>query len=329
MHTPHTALEVTATRWSRRPTPAPPPEGATWELLRSDAARDEHVELLSPSARAAPDDALLAVAAQAGAAEPVRDGAGRWSSRVHEHVAYRPGTTGVSTSAVEAWQLGAGVCQDIAHVSLALLRAVGHPGRYVSGYLHPGGEGAAIGETVAGESHAWVEAWLGTWWAFDPTNGVPAGERHVVVARGRDYGDVPPLKGVYAGGGSQSLGVASRSPGSRSKAPARLALRPDGCDGVATVALQRERRSRGSTMGRAHDRPARSSGTSASSRTSTTASRRWPTGCCSSPGSSTRGTCGRSTSTRWTSSASAASPSRRRTSGCRGGPTTAATTSST
>jgi transglutaminase-like putative cysteine protease len=84
---------------------------------------------------------------------------------------------------------------------------VGVPARYVSGYLHPGGAQAGLGEPVQGESHAWVEAWLGEWWAYDPTNDIPVGERHVLVARGRDYADVPPLKGVYSGGGSQSLGV--------------------------------------------------------------------------------------------------------------------------
>lgn len=92
-------------------------------------------------------------------------------------------------------------------MSIALLRAAGIPARYVSGYLHPCGEQAAIGETVRGESHAWIEAWLGDWWGYDPTNDIPFGARHVVVARGRDYADVPPLKGVYSGGGSQSLGV--------------------------------------------------------------------------------------------------------------------------
>ena len=110
------------------------------------------------------------------------------------------------TSALQAWELGQGVCQDIAHVTLAMLRAAGVPARYVSGYLHPQPD-AVLGEVVVGESHAWVEAWLGGWWPFDPTNDQPVGLRHVTVARGRDYGDVPPLKGVYAGGGSQSLGV--------------------------------------------------------------------------------------------------------------------------
>ncbi len=60
---------------------------------------------------------------------------------------------------------------------------------------------------MVGQSHAWVEWWVGGWTGFDPTNGVPVGERHVVVGRGRDYGDVPPLKGVYAGPPSTGQGV--------------------------------------------------------------------------------------------------------------------------
>jgi len=80
------------------------------------------------------------------------------------------------------------------------------PARYVSGYLHPS-PSAAIGDSVVGQSHAWVEWWVGRWTAFDPTNGVPVGERHVVVGRGREYGDVPPLKGVYAGPKSTGQGV--------------------------------------------------------------------------------------------------------------------------
>ena len=74
------------------------------------------------------------------------------------------------------------------------------------GYLHPK-RNAALGETVAGESHAWVEAWTGTWWAYDPTNAVAISEQHVSVGVGRDYGDVPPLKGIYSGGGSTALDV--------------------------------------------------------------------------------------------------------------------------
>jgi transglutaminase-like putative cysteine protease len=75
----------------------------------------------------------------------------------------------------------------------------------VSGYLHSLEE--RVGETVAGESHAWVEFWDGDWHSVDPTNDREVGPAHVVVARGRDYADVPPLKGIYAGGVSEALGV--------------------------------------------------------------------------------------------------------------------------
>ena len=116
---------------------------------------------------------------------------------VASHLRYTPGVTEVSTSALEAFQAGQGVCQDYAHLTLALLRTIGVPARYVSGYLHPRKD-APKGEVVSGESHAWVEAWVGDWWGFDPTNGVPAGERHVIVGRGRDYADVPPIRGIYS-----------------------------------------------------------------------------------------------------------------------------------
>ena len=76
---------------------------------------------------------------------------------------------------------------------------MGIPARYVSGYLHPR-PSAGIGETVSGESHAWVEWYCGgEWRGFDPTNRIDIGDRHVAVGRGRDYNDVPPLRGVYAG----------------------------------------------------------------------------------------------------------------------------------
>ena len=201
VHVPHTELQVTCTSVvdTARGTE---PGDVTWEQIQ--ASSDTHVELMRPSARTTPDDELTALAAQASGSP--REVVQSLADLVRDRVAYVPGSTGVQTSAVEAWQLRQGVCQDIAHVTLSLLREAGVPARYVSGYLHPAKE-PVIGETGAGESHAWVEAWLGCWWGFDPTNGIPAGERHVVVARGRDYTDIPPLKGVYAGGGMHSLGV--------------------------------------------------------------------------------------------------------------------------
>ena len=120
------------------------------------------------------------------------------SARVRERVTYLPGATGLHTSAQEAWDRGQGVCQDMAQLTVALLRAAGLPARYVCGYLHPDIH-AEPGRTAVGQSHAWVEYWAGSWLPLDPTSGAEVGERHVVVARGRDHADVPPLKGIYHG----------------------------------------------------------------------------------------------------------------------------------
>lgn len=117
---------------------------------------------------------------------------------IGEAVEYMQGVTGVHTTAAEAWAGRRGVCQDIAHLALGALRSVGIPARYISGYLHPLPH-AEIGQTVAGESHAWVEWYCGTWRGFDPTNLIDIGDRHVSIGHGRDYNDVAPLRGVYAG----------------------------------------------------------------------------------------------------------------------------------
>ena len=130
----------------------------------------------------------------------------RVSAFVRERVAYLTGSTHVLTTAYEAWSQRSGVCQDLSHVTISLLRALGVPARYVSGYLHPNAD-AAIGETGAGQSHAWVEYFAGEWVGIDPTSGDDIGLHHVVVAKGRDYSDVPPLKGIYHGAPSRALGV--------------------------------------------------------------------------------------------------------------------------
>jgi transglutaminase-like putative cysteine protease len=128
------------------------------------------------------------------------------SALVRERVTYLPGATGAHTRAQEAWNEGHGVCQDMAQLTVALLRSVGLPARYVSGYLHPQPE-AGPGTTAVGQSHAWVEYWAGSWAPLDPTYGAPVGERHVVVARGRDYADVPLLKGIYHGPSADDMRV--------------------------------------------------------------------------------------------------------------------------
>jgi transglutaminase-like putative cysteine protease len=127
-------------------------------------------------------------------------------SVVAARMQYVRGATLVSSTAQEAWDESKGVCQDLTHVTIALLRSAGIPSRYVSGYLHSDPD-AAVGETILGESHAWVEYFQGEWRGVDPTNGGDVGLRHVTVAKGREYGDVPPLKGIYHGDPSSALGV--------------------------------------------------------------------------------------------------------------------------
>lgn len=167
-----------------------------------DAARERSVELVEFTEQTeltVPPAEVVALAesARASNASPAA-AATEILSAVHRSVEYEAGVTGVRTTAVEAWEVRRGVCQDISHIALGALRASGIPSRYVSGYLHPQPD-APFGVTVDGESHAWVEYWDGAWRGWDPTNDVEIGERHVLVGHGRDYNDVPPLRGVYAG----------------------------------------------------------------------------------------------------------------------------------
>lgn len=128
------------------------------------------------------------------------------SEWVRGELDYVPGTTGVHSSGLDALREGKGVCQDFAHLSLIMLRSMGIPARYVSGYLHPKAK-AAVGDTIDGQSHAWIQAWTGGWWHYDPTNDAEINEQYVSVGVGRDYSDVSPLKGIYSGEGSTDLDV--------------------------------------------------------------------------------------------------------------------------
>jgi transglutaminase-like putative cysteine protease len=183
-----------------------PADGPSWAEL--SAAGGRLLEFLMPTPLTTVTDEISAAAAAETAGLSPDAAAEAISARVREHVAYMPGATGVRTDAQEAWDRGQGVCQDMAQLTVALLRGVGLPARYVSGYLHPQ-EQAEPGSTAVGQSHAWAEYWAGSWTPLDPTSGAAVGERHVVVARGRDYTDVPPLKGIYHGpaGGDMTVTV--------------------------------------------------------------------------------------------------------------------------
>jgi transglutaminase-like putative cysteine protease len=175
---------------------APARDRASWAEL--GAADGRLLEFLAPTPLTTVVAEVSAAAEAAIAGLPPDAAAEAIAAHVHERVTYMPGATGVRTSAQQAWDQGQGVCQDMAQLTVALLRSAGLPARYVSGYLHPD-QRAEPGSTAVGQSHAWVEYWAGSWMPLDPTSLAPVGERHVVVARGRDYADVPPLKGIYRG----------------------------------------------------------------------------------------------------------------------------------
>ena len=132
---------------------------------------------------------------------------------IHSRFRYEKGATHVRSSAEDVLSTGAGVCQDFTHLLLALLRIRGIPARYVSGYMVPqrtAEPGASVEEVIGGQaSHAWAEVFVpGTGWVgLDATLGQPVCLRHVRVAYGRDYGDVPPVRGVYKGHAGQRLSV--------------------------------------------------------------------------------------------------------------------------
>ncbi len=203
---PHTELSITGTSVVETSGhPGPPDDPVTWADLGRPELRDRFAELLAPTPHVPLDDALQAAAEPFLRERSPADACEAAVAWVKGSLRYQKGTTDVSTPAPDVLRQGSGVCQDFAHVTLAVLRALGIPARYVSGYLHPRAD-ADVGVTMAGESHAWVEAWTGDWQAFDPTNGEVA-ERHVVVGRARDYSDLSPLHGIYHGGPAEALGV--------------------------------------------------------------------------------------------------------------------------
>ncbi len=198
--TPHQELSIVAESLVEINPRPPVTESLEWgELKVAPQASAELTELLTMTPLTKPPKDVIKGAHKIAAASETPDQAAReiceW---INDEMSYVPGVTQVHSSAAEAWKDKQGVCQDISHITVGALRSVGIPARYVSGYLHPADD-ADIGDVVEGESHAWVEWWSGAFRSFDPTNRKEVGDRHVIVGRGRDYKDVPPLRGVYDG----------------------------------------------------------------------------------------------------------------------------------
>jgi len=196
--------------------PLPPPDAATppWEAVVAAAQAGgaegwEAAEFAFASPLAPADEGAGAYAAVSfPPGRPVLAGLRELAGRIRREFAFRPGVTTVSTPVARVLAQRAGVCQDFTHLMIAGLRALGLPARYVSGYLRtrpPPGQAPRQG---ADQSHAWVGCWLGPglgWVDLDPTNDLVVRDEHVVLAWGRDYGDISPVRGIILGGGSHSV----------------------------------------------------------------------------------------------------------------------------
>lgn len=206
LHAPHTDLTVTSSSVVETEEPEAPDTEATWSDLRSEAVIDRFDELLRPTEHTPASKQVASVGKKIAKSHTPSEAVVAAANWVREQLDYLPGTTSVASSGLDALNEGKGVCQDFVHLSLMLLRGMGIPARYVSGYLHPKRD-AVVGDTVDGRSHAWIEAWTGGWWDYDPTNNAPVSEQYVSVGAGRDYTDVSPLKGIYSGEGATDLDV--------------------------------------------------------------------------------------------------------------------------
>jgi transglutaminase-like putative cysteine protease len=166
------------------------------DAIDNQRAYLEFTALTAPNdaVRAAAHDIRAAAASSLEQAERAHD----WTAR---SISYQVGVTGTRTPAAMALHLGGGVCQDFAHIMIALVRGLGIPCRYVSGYVH------LDKRHEPSQSHAWIEFWAPShgWIPFDPTHNRAVDERYVVVGHGRSYDDVPPNRGIYRGAAHETL----------------------------------------------------------------------------------------------------------------------------
>lgn len=210
---PHNQLSVLADATVDTAPHPVPLDGAITDYA---SLTSDHVLYLQPSPHAHWTESISQFAkesaAQARSAVELIDAI---SNAVNQSVTYEPGATYVGVGTEEIFDQRQGVCQDFAHLTIAMLRSLEVPARYVSGYLYAADQTDAVqpqSTELAVQTHAWVEVLLpnGDWWAIDPTNPQPVGELHVKIGHGRDYEDVMPLRGVYHGETEHDLDVRVR-----------------------------------------------------------------------------------------------------------------------
>jgi transglutaminase-like putative cysteine protease len=187
-----------------------------WESVRDAVRQDRSGEGLraleytldSPHVRQLPG--LLDYAQPSfGKGRPLLEAVFELTTRIFTEFKYEPGSTSVATPLATVLETRRGVCQDFAHLQIGMLRALGLPARYVSGYIHnapPPGQAKLQG---ADASHAWLSVWCpGFGYVdFDPTNGSIPSDEHLTLAWGRDFSDTSPLRGVILGGGNHLVRV--------------------------------------------------------------------------------------------------------------------------
>jgi transglutaminase-like putative cysteine protease len=215
---PHTVLTIEMRSQVDVSLPAPPAPAITppWEDIRDSLAAAFPVsataaEFIHASPLVAVGPQALAYARTSFPAQrPILVGALDLIHRIRAEFTYAPGVTDISTPLDAVFDQRQGVCQDFAHVGIAALRALGLPAGYVSGYIRTHPRPGAEMLRGADASHAWFAVWCGPvtgWVHLDPTNDLVAHEEHVIVAWGRDFSDVSPVRGVILGGGRHDYGV--------------------------------------------------------------------------------------------------------------------------
>ncbi len=195
-----------------QPTAAPPEwvDASAWQALEAPNLKGEHFDWLEDRGVSQSTPALAAFLTQRGIAkldDPMTS-LRRLCRLLFEAFEYVPQATTVDSPIDVALSKGRGVCQDFSHIMISIARGWGIPARYVSGYLFTKVD--AGDRSAPDATHAWMEAFVPGcgWVGFDPTNNVIASERHIRVAIGRDYDDVPPSRGVYKGAVASELAVA-------------------------------------------------------------------------------------------------------------------------
>jgi transglutaminase-like putative cysteine protease len=210
---PHTSFEVTAESLVEVDFAPPPPAAETpaWEQVAASAHGAETADFILPTTQVpllAEATAYARVSFPPG--RPVLEGLIELNRRMRQDFVFQAGVTSITTPIADVLRDRRGVCQDFTQVMLAALRGLGLPARYVSGYVRtrpPPGQARRRG---ADQSHAWVSAWMGPdlgWVQLDPTNGIVVRDEHVILAWGRDFSDISPLRGVLLGGGDHRLSV--------------------------------------------------------------------------------------------------------------------------